>query len=47
MVINCYLYSYFRKGLEISIDGALIKCKTIYDEQQLLASLEFQSDKFV
>ena len=47
MVIKCYIYTYSRKGFNISIDGALIKCKTIYDEQKLLASLEFQSDKFL
>ena len=47
MVIKCYIYSYSRKGLEISIDGALIKCKIVYDEQQLLASLGFQIDKFL
>ena len=46
IVIKCYICSYSRKGLEISIDGALIKCTSIYDEQKLLASLEFQSDKF-
>ena len=47
MVIKCYICSCCRKDIEISIDGALIKCKTIYEEQQLLASLEFQSDKFL
>ena len=47
MVIKCYINTYSRKGFDISIDGALIKCKTIYDEQKLLASLEFQCDKFL
>ena len=30
MVIKCYIYTCSRKGFNISIDGALIKCKTFF-----------------
>ena len=46
MVTKSYIFSNFRKGLELKMEDLLMLQKRIYSEQKLVASLKMENVRF-